>query len=83
VNIRNLFENAAPPVTGERFETLLKHKNLVIEWICSSADIPMTQYVQTQDEWVLLIQGTAEIGYSDFSVDLLKLHLQFARGHLR
>jgi cupin 2 domain-containing protein len=61
VNIQNLFQNAAPPVTGERFETLLKHKNLVIERICSSADIPLTPYVQTQDEWVLLIQGTAEI----------------------
>jgi cupin 2 domain-containing protein len=61
VNIQNLFQNTAPPVTGERFETLLKHKNLVIERICSSADIPLTPYVQTQDEWVLLIQGTAEI----------------------
>jgi cupin 2 domain-containing protein len=39
VNIQNLFENAAQPVAGERFETLLKHKNLLIERICSSADI--------------------------------------------
>jgi cupin 2 domain-containing protein len=61
VNIRNLFDNAAPPATGERFNVLLEHKNLVIERICSSADIPLTQYVQTQDEWVLLVRGTAEI----------------------
>jgi cupin 2 domain-containing protein len=61
VNIRNLFDNATPPATGERFETLLQHKNLVIERICSSTDIPLTQYVQTQDEWVLLFQGKAEI----------------------
>lgn len=61
MNIQNLYDKAAPPVTGEHFETLLQHRNLVIERICSSADIPLTQYVQTQDEWVLLVQGTAEI----------------------
>jgi len=61
VNIRNLFDSVAPPVTGERFDTLLQHKNLVIERICSSSDMPLTRYVQTQDEWVLLVQGTAVI----------------------
>jgi cupin 2 domain-containing protein len=71
VNIRNLFENAAPPTNGERFETLLQHKNLVIERICSSADIPLTRYVQSQDEWVLLVQGTAEIEI-DGTVESLK-----------
>jgi len=61
VNIQNLFDNTAPPATGERFETLLHHRNLVIERISSSSDIPLAQYVQTQDEWVLLVQGTADI----------------------
>jgi cupin 2 domain-containing protein len=61
VNIRNLYDNAARPATGERFDVLLAHKNLVIERICSSSDIPLTQYVQAHDEWVLLVQGTAEI----------------------
>jgi len=61
VNIQNLFDNTAPPATGERFETLLHHRNLVIEQISSSSDIPLTQYVQTQDEWVLLVQGAADI----------------------
>jgi cupin 2 domain-containing protein len=61
VNIRNLYDNAASPATGQRFDTLLEHKNLLIERICSSADIPLTQYVQAQDEWVLLVQGTAEM----------------------
>lgn len=61
MNIGNLYEQFAPPITGERFETLLQHKNLVIERICSSSEIPLNQYVQTQDEWVLLVQGTAEI----------------------
>ena len=61
MNIQNLFDSVAPPVTGERFDTLLQHKNLVIERICSSSDILPTRYVQTQDEWVLLVQGTAVI----------------------
>lgn len=71
VNIRNLFENAAPPASGERFETLLQHKNLVIERICSSVDLPLSQYIQPQDEWVLLLQGTAKIEI-DGKVESLK-----------
>ncbi len=61
MTIQNLFDNAAPPTTGERFDELLRCRNLVIERICSSAVIAPNQYVQAQDEWVLLVQGTAEI----------------------
>ena len=61
VSIQNLFANAAPPPAGERFDTLLEHKNLVIERISSSSAIAPNQYVQPQDEWVLLVQGTAVI----------------------
>lgn len=61
MTIQNLFDKAAPPATGERFETLLQCRNLVIERICSNSDIIPTHYVQTQDEWVLLVQGTADI----------------------
>lgn len=55
----NLFLNAAAPASGERFDTLLRHRNLVIERIVSSAVITPQQSVQEQDEWVLLIQGEA------------------------
>lgn len=58
-NSGNLYDNAAPPAQGERFETLLQHKNLVIERIISSAATNPTAFVQEQDEWVLLVQGTA------------------------
>ena len=60
-NSGNLYDNAAPPAQGERFETLLQHKNLVIERIISSAATNPTACVQEQDEWVLLVQGTAVI----------------------
>ena len=55
----NLFEDTAPRAQGERVETLLQHKNLVIERIISSAATNPTALVQEQDEWVLLVQGTA------------------------
>ena len=61
MSVQNFFANAAAPATGERFETLLDHKNLVIERIVSSSSIPPNHYCQPQDEWVLLVQGTADI----------------------
>ncbi|MGB7480980.1 MAG: cupin domain-containing protein [Burkholderiaceae bacterium] len=59
MNTGNLFLGAEPPLQGEKFETLLAHKNLVVERIVSSADTEPVEYVQAQDEWVLLVQGTA------------------------
>jgi cupin 2 domain-containing protein len=55
----NLFVDTDAPPGGERFETLLTHKNLVIERIVSSAAMTPTEYVQTQDEWVAILQGEA------------------------
>lgn len=55
----NLFADAAPPQTGERFDTILSHRNLVIERIVSSSSIAPQEYVQAQDEWVVLVQGEA------------------------
>ena len=59
MNTGNLFLGAEPPLQGEKFETLLAHKNLVVERIVSSADTEPVEYVQAEDEWVLLVQGTA------------------------
>jgi cupin 2 domain-containing protein len=66
----NLFEQADPPEQGERFDELLKHRNLVIERIVSSSNIQPTQYIQTQDEWVVLIQGEATLLVSGKPVQL-------------
>ena len=57
----NLFRDAAPPAQGERFDELLRHRQLVVERIVSSAAITPTDYVQAQDEWVLLVRGEAEL----------------------
>ena len=57
----NLFENGSPPAAGERFDVLLEHRNLLVERVVSSANITPKTYVQSQDEWVLLVRGEAEI----------------------
>lgn len=57
----NLFDGATPAAHGERFDTLLQHRNLVVERIVSSADITPVEYLQAQDEWVVLLRGDAEL----------------------
>ncbi|MGC4062497.1 MAG: cupin domain-containing protein [Aquabacterium sp.] len=57
----NLFADALPPAIGERFDTLLQHGKVVIERIVSSSQPDQTEYQQSQDEWVVLLQGEAEL----------------------
>jgi cupin 2 domain-containing protein len=61
----NLFADASPPLEGERFETLVRHRNLVVERIVSSEAIRPSEYVQAQDEWVVLLRGEAELRLAD------------------
>lgn len=55
----NLFSGSTPPPSGETFEALLEHRNLVVERIVSSDGPKSGVYVQPQDEWVLLLRGRA------------------------
>ncbi|WP_377703312.1 cupin domain-containing protein [Pseudoduganella sp. UC29_71] len=66
----NLYADAAPPQQGERFEALLSHKGLVVERIISSSKIASQEYVQEQDEWVVLLQGEATLDVAGQSVQL-------------
>jgi len=66
----NLFDDAAAPAEGERFEALLTHNNLVVERIVSSAAIAPMQYVQSQDEWVALVRGDATMDVAGETVEL-------------
>ncbi len=70
MRIENLFASATPPSRGERFETLLAHRNLVVERIVSSSSITPSEYVQTQDEWVALVQGEAVVEMAGETVTL-------------
>ncbi|GAB3386858.1 cupin domain-containing protein [Lysobacter fragariae] len=66
----NLFADASAPAQGERFETLLSHRNLVIERILTSGTPGQDEYVQAQDEWVVLLQGDAVLEVDGASVQL-------------
>ena len=70
MRIGNLFAGIDVPATGERFEELLKHRNLVIERIVSSAAVTPTEYVQPQDEWVAMIKGDAMLEVAGTPVEL-------------
>ena len=59
--VQNLFADLAVPATGERFETLCRSGNVVVERIVSSAEPGATIYDQVEDEWVALLRGEAEL----------------------
>jgi len=66
----NLFADALPPHEGERFGTILRHRNLLVERIVSSDKIVSKTYIQDQDEWVLLVQGEAVLQVDGESLSL-------------
>nr|MBF0683031.1 cupin domain-containing protein [Pseudomonas sp.] len=66
----NLFADFEVPLDGERFDALLSHRNLMVERIISSADITPTDYVQSQDEWVVLLLGKATLEVAGEAVEL-------------
>jgi cupin 2 domain-containing protein len=77
----NLYSNASPPQDGERFDTLLTHKGLVIERIVSSSRITVHEYVQPQDEWVALLQGEAVLDVAGKKVALKSGDYLFLPSH--
>lgn len=60
-NVHSIFHAATAKTSGESFEALLEHPHVLIERIVSSGTQPPTQYDQDHDEWVLLLQGQAEM----------------------
>ena len=66
----NFFLIGGLPQHGERFDQLLKCRNVVIERIVSSAHREPVAYDQEQDEWVMLMQGNARL---DLDGELISL----------
>lgn len=56
----NLYD-ALTPLSGETFTTLLEHKNVKINRIVSSDNIEETEYIQEEDEWLVLLEGEARL----------------------
>lgn len=63
----NLFHNLPPNLPEELIETLIQTPNITIERIVSHGhSSPADEwYDQTQHEWVLLLQGSAELLFAD------------------
>ena len=66
----NLFAGSEPPAEGERFEALLTHRNLVVERIVSSDGPKSETFTQAQDEWVVLVRGTAVLRMEEERVEM-------------
>ena len=49
------------PQSGETFTTLLEHKNIKINRIVSSNKLDDTEYIQEEDEWLVLLDGEATL----------------------
>ncbi len=56
----NIFDTITPK-HGETFTTLLEHKNIKINRIVSSSDVKPVEYIQEEDEWLVLLQGEATL----------------------
>ena len=67
--MNNIFNLPASVPTEELFETLLSTENVLIERIISTGQTtpPGEWYNQDTDEWVILLQGEAQLSYADGS----------------
>ncbi|HIK33665.1 MAG TPA: cupin domain-containing protein [Oscillatoriales cyanobacterium M59_W2019_021] len=69
----NIFHLPSDLPQEEYFEPLLSQGNLLIERIISTGQTtpPGEWYDQDRDEWVVLLQGEATLGYEDGSTKVL------------
>lgn len=77
----NIFGQSDPSESGERFETLLKQGNVVIERIVSSANAEPTRFVQDHDEWVVLLRGKAVLDVEGETMTLRRGDYVFLPAH--
>lgn len=68
-SVKNLFAHIPAELPEELVGEILRRRNLRIERIVSRghASAPGFWYDQDSDEWVLLVKGSARIGFSDGS----------------
>jgi cupin 2 domain-containing protein len=63
---KNLFDNLPSQLPNELFQTLLENHHVKIERIISRghASLQDQWYDQSQDEWVILLQGQARLQFA-------------------
>lgn len=65
-----LLDPSDAPATGERIEELVRIRNLVVEQIVSGEVEGPLDYLQEQDEWVLVLSGSAVLDVGGERVEL-------------
>ena len=67
IDVRNLFAGIPVETRNEEFQNILRTENFRIERIVShgGASPDGFWYDQSEDEWVLLLAGTAELSFAD------------------
>ena len=60
------------PKSGETLTTLLSHKNVTINHIASSDNVEPIQYIQEEDEWLVLLEGEAVLLINNAEIILKK-----------
>ena len=70
----NIYELSQEVSQSEKFEQIISGKNIQIERIISTGQTTTSGqwYDQTTDEWVILLQGEAELAYADYTKIKLK-----------
>ena len=61
LNCSNIYHDSTPPKEGEEFEGLFEKKNVKIVRILSSSKIDHKVMSQDEDEWFIMIEGSATI----------------------
>jgi len=72
----NIF-NTITPQTNENFTTLLEHKNIKINRVVSSDNVEPIEYIQEEDEWLVLLEGEATLLVKNEEKILSKGHTLF------
>ncbi|QSH42221.1 cupin domain-containing protein [Lentisphaerota bacterium ZTH] len=70
VSITNLYQGLPAEIPEEIFETLAQNENVKIERIISDGHCSPTGfwYDQSQNEWVMMLDGSARLEYFDGAV---------------
>jgi cupin 2 domain-containing protein len=61
IAVHNLFTTPLPSENGETFSTLFESETVKIEAIRSRLKTPGERYFQEENEWVILLEGEAEL----------------------
>ena len=73
----NILKDIKPPKNGENFTTLLNHKNVKIVRIISSNKLDIVEYIQDEDEWILILEGSATIIMNNQKYNLIQGEILF------